>query len=225
MSQLLTLIGKDLHCELRSKETLGLHLTLALLFAALASFGVFSALLSPREISSIFPLLIWLIFLFCATSSISRSFEYEMSQHAIEGLLLSAVPAWVIFLSKVLVNTTIGFIGHMLAATALVLFFNLSVSEIILPFLLLSLAVILAYSSLATLLAFVSMHSRMRGMLLPLILLPLMFPLLFAAVELTAELLQSGRIDLSSGWVSLLLVFDGIYLVLGLNLFEHVVTE
>lgn len=69
-------------------------------------------------------------------------------------------------------------------------------STILLPLALLGLCSASALAALIVVLAAVASTSRMRGVLLPIIALPLLFPLFFAGVEMTTELVVSA-IDLT----------------------------
>ena len=61
--------------------------------------------------------------------------------------------------------------------------------------------------------------------MLPLIMFPLFIPTLGAAVMLTAEILSTGSLDISSFWFTLLCGLDLIFLALGSVLFQFVVWE
>ena len=67
--------------------------------------------------------------------------------------------------------------------------------------------------------------SQLINILSRLILIPLLSPLFFAAVELSTQVMTLHRIDLDSGWMSLLIGLDVLYVVLGLNLFQYVIRE
>lgn len=225
MSACLALLMKDLRSELRAKETLALQLILSLLLSAMVSFGLQGAFLNPREVGSVAPVMLWLIFFFSATLSLSRSFEYELKLGALNSVFLTGVSPSSIYVAKLLSNCLITILGQALTILCLGALLNLQIVPLLFPLLLISLAVVLGYSALSTLLALLAMRSKLRGMLLPIILFPLLFPLLFAALELTHELFLNASIDLSSPWVSLLAALDLIYVVLGLNLFGHLFQE
>jgi ABC-type transport system involved in cytochrome c biogenesis permease component len=55
--------------------------------------------------------------------------------------------------------------------------------------------------------------------------LPLTFPLLAAAIELFQAILQNGTLELDSIWLTLLVVADVLYFILGLNLFSFAIRE
>lgn len=222
---LITLLRKDLRCELRSRESLILVLCLALLLAVTASVGLEQSFLTPPELERVFPTVLWLVFLFSATLAVTRSFEYEVSNGAIDGLLLTGVSPGLIFTSKLISNCVVTLLGQTVAFSALTALLNLPYFALLLPILALSAMVTVGYSSLATILTAMTVGSRLRGMLLPLILLPLLFPLLFSALELTINLLSSSSINTASFWFVLLLAFDVVYLTLSFNLFYYVVSE
>jgi heme exporter protein B len=219
------LLKKDLRSELRGKEVLILHLTISLLLAAVVGLGIQNAFLTRDQIQALSPLFIWLIFIFAGTVSVARSFEYESNFRAIDGVILTGFPAGLVFLSKCLANVLVILLGHLVSISALAVLLNLSILSVLAQLLLLSLLVCFGYSALATLLSAITASSRLKGMLLPLILMPLLFPLFFGAIELTAQLFSYGSVDFSSGWLSLILVFDLLYLVVAMNLFEYSLGE
>jgi ABC-type transport system involved in cytochrome c biogenesis permease component len=65
----------------------------------------------------------------------------------------------------------------------------------------------------------------LKGILLPVLLFPLSFPLFFAAIELSMGLVTGGGLPASSPWLSLLVGLDVLYFVLGLNLIAYVVRD
>ena len=225
MQALFVLLKKDLILELRNRETLGLIVCLAILLSVVVSLGVSSSFLNEETVAKLYPALLWIIFVFAATISIGRSYEYEQQNRAIEGLILSGVEPWLIYLAKVLSNCCVVLLGHAVAIVVLSTLLNLSVWGISAQLMLVSVFVILGYTALATLLAGIASTAKLKDMLLPLILLPLLFPLFFAALEITAALFVENRIDFGSMWVSMLIGLDVLYLVLGINLYEFVIKE
>jgi heme exporter protein B len=210
-------------------------LSLAILVAVVISFGVTSVFLDPREREQLFPALVWLAFVLNAAVSLGRSFEYEVEHRAIDGLLVVGVAPEAIFFAKWLVNSVVLVLAHAVGVLALAVLLNVSLVSVLAPFSIVSGVVIAAYSALATLAAALSTTSRLRGALLPLILLPLVFPLFFCAVELTTQLMQQhltlgsvadGEIvGLRGGWFQMLLGLGALYLFLGAMLFDGAVRE
>lgn len=219
------LMRKDLALEFRSKETLVLMLALSLLLAVIVSSGVSTAFLDASAVKKCFPVFVWLTFVFSATVSIGRSYDYELEHMGIEGLIQAGASPSQIYLSKVVSNFCIVFLGHFFAVCALSILLDVNTLAVIAELMLLSFFVIVSYSALSTILAAMSSTSRLKNMLLPLILLPLLFPIFFAALETTAHLLTHNDIDFDSLWFSFLIALNVLYLVLGVNLYGFVIKE
>lgn len=225
MKTLIYLIKKEILQELRSKEVSVVIISLSLLLSVLSAIGVQLAFFNLEQVQRISPLLIWLTFLFSATSAIGRSFDFEIQYGALDGLKLARVPFPLVFLSKVLVTTVLLLISHLLSVLTLCVLLDLSLTIISYPFVLISLVIVVAYTSLATLFSAVTASSRMKGLLLPLILFPLLFPLFFAALEVTGDLIGQDGDFLGSFWVRFAALLSLIYFLLGLNLYQYVVEE
>jgi len=225
MRAFLELFAANFKLEFRVKETAVLMLTLAIMLSVVVSLGLGSALFDSKTRLLLFPALIWIVFLFSATVSIGRSFEYEIPNAALDGVILSGTSPAAIYLSKATFNLLVMLLSHVCAFCCLCAFLNVDLFQVLPEFLIVSLLVLLGYSSLATLLSAISISSRLRQILLPLLLLPLIFPLFFCAIELTFQLTLNRQLDFSSIWFSLLLGIDVVYLALGINLFEYAIKE
>ncbi|MCB0310884.1 MAG: heme exporter protein CcmB [Bdellovibrionales bacterium] len=225
IQSIFALIRKDLVLEWRRKEALVLSLSLSLLLSLTVSLGMHSAFLGAEEARAIFTPLVWIVSIFAATVSLGRSFEYETEFSAIDGLILSAVPLWQAYLSKVCVNFLVSLLSQLVAIASLSGFLNIDLSGMYLSLTFLSVGVMWGYAALATLLSGVSAHSSLRSLLLPLVLLPLIFPVFFSAVELSVELFATQSIGFGSFWLSLLLALLVLYTGLGCILFETVLRE
>lgn len=225
MNALFALIRKDLVIELRTKETIGVNLFLSIVVAVVAALGAQSAFIAGDVITRLFPALLWISFLFAATLAAARSFEPELEHMAIEGYLLSGAPPSLIFLSKWFSTTVIMMLGQIVNLVALGVLLDVPVGVWFFDLLVVSALVVLGFAALTTLLGGVSSTSRLKGILLPVILFPLSFPLFFAAIELSMGVVVGEGLALQSPWFSLLVGLDVVYGVLGLNLIEHVVRE
>lgn len=227
MSQLITLLKKDLLLEVRLGETLVLMAGLALLMAIIVAAGISSAMLPIKSVVRIFPALCWIIFVFVATIAMTRNFVAEQEHNAQEGLRLAGVSPGAMYISRVLINTVVLFIFQICSALILVVLLGIPLIDTVLSsrFFGLSLLVTFAYTGLSTMLAAIASVSRLGGMLLPLLLFPLLFPVLFAAIELTAILIGSGTLDLDSWWFALLASLAIMYSALGYSVFESVISD
>ncbi|MBN8548670.1 MAG: heme exporter protein CcmB [Deltaproteobacteria bacterium] len=219
------LLKKDFAIELRSKETLVLFAGLSILLCLVASFGVGTAALNAETTTRIFPALWWMIFLFSATISLGRGFEYELENAAMEGVLLSGASPTAIYISKVLGSFVLTFALQVLTLILLAGLLDVAVWGNFSTLVVISALIGFGYCALATILVALAGTSRLRSFLLPLILLPLLFPLLFCALELTSVVLIDGGAPWSSVWFTLGIVLVTVYSALGINLYSFVVRE
>ena len=221
----LALLKKDLLHELRTLESLVAIISLSILISVVAAVGFSSASLSPGDVRKIFPVLLWIVFIFSSTISIARSFEGELEHRAIDRLLVIGVSPVQMYLAKLVSNLILVGIGQVVVILSMLVLFNISAANIFLELVIVSFLVVLGYTALACLALVISSSSRVKSLILPIILIPLLFPLFLAGVELTVVLFLDGIISWSSGWLSLLIALDVIYVALGINLFQYVIRE
>lgn len=224
LRQFKALVHKDLMSELRGRQTALLLFSLGLLLSAVFASGITNAFLPPPEIRSLYPVVLWAVFVVSATIAVGRSLDYEQSLAGLEALFFTGTPGWLIFASKCLVVSLLMLIVQVFQIIALSVLLNVDLSGAFGGLVLISVPVIIGYSALAILLAGVASTSRLKDLLVPIILIPLLFPLLFAATELSGVLLL-GESLIGSPWLTLLLIVSLVYLLLGINLFEYILQE
>jgi heme exporter protein B len=83
----------------------------------------------------------------------------------------------------------------------------------------------LGFTTLGTLLAAMTVQTRAREALLPIVMMPVALPLLLSAVRTSASILNAAPQADSLQWLQILVVLDVIYLVMCFLLFEYVVEE
>ena len=81
----------------------------------------------------------------------------------------------------------------------------------------------LGFATIGTLFSCMSVRTRFREVLLPILLLPALFPLLAGAVEGTLAVLGGDPLPFAA--LQLLIVVDGIYAVIGFLGFDFVLDE
>jgi heme exporter protein B len=81
------------------------------------------------------------------------------------------------------------------------------------------------YAVVGTLLAAMTVHTRAREVMLPILLLPLAMPLLIAAVEATGGLLDGATLAEEGSWIGLLVAYDLIVLAVASLGFGYLVEE
>jgi heme exporter protein B len=221
VGQMLTIAGKDLRLEARSRERLVTMIT----FAALVAI-VFSFALDPTvRARSLLGAMIWVTILFAGTLGLGRSFTLEREQEALTGVLLTPVDRGALYLGKFLANLAILLVVEAVIFPVYALFFQASFAGSLLA---LAGVVVLAsvgFIALGTLFSAITAQTRLGDTLLPILLLPLMIPVVIFAATATQRLLIGRPVDEVVSSLRMLLAFDLIYLSVCTVLFRYVVDE
>ena len=211
---------KDVQVEWRGRQGLPVMLVFALMVVSLFNFAL---QLSPDLQAGLASGLLWVSLAFASTLGLNRSISLERENNALDGLLLAPVDRSAIFFGKTLGN---------FCFTSLVGFFLLPVFSLFYPQNMLRLPLVLvmllgigAYTSLGTLLSALSIQSRTRDVLLPVLLYPLALPILIAAVEATRGILAGQPLGDLRSWIYLLLASMLLFNAAGLVFFETILEE
>ena len=214
---------KDIRVETRSWEMVSTTLFFAASCVLVFSFAFVR---EGRPIDGAAAGIIWIAVAFSGTLALGRAFERERYQDAMRGLLMAPVQRSAIFLGKLL-----GIVLLMaVVETVVVLFvaFTFQVSLLLYPgylFLLLVTGTV-GFATVGTLFAAMLLRTSSRGVLLPILLYPVTFPVLIAGVGGTVALFQGQpNLDLARFWIALLAFFDAVFITLALWTFEPLMTE
>jgi heme exporter protein B len=167
---------------------------------------------------------LWLALLLSSTLTLAESFQTELEQRALEGLLLLPASDRAIYYGKAIANwIQLALLGIGLMPVMVVLYDagTLRVLEMA-GVILLGTA---GLSAPGTLYAGISSQARAKQTLLPLLLFPLVVPVLLASVKATSLLILGDPMGQIKSWLILLLCFDVIYWSLCGLLFGRVVED
>jgi heme exporter protein B len=158
--------------------------------------------------------------LFAAVSALNQAWARELRHQVLDAQRMSPAPGAALFVGKVLANFL--FVGavELLLAPLFAIFYNLHVLGNVW---LLLLAVPLGTWAIivnGTFFAALSIRSRNRELLLPLILFPIFMPALLGMV-LAISAILTGDSD-PALWIKLLLGYDVIFTTISMLLFEIV---
>jgi ABC-type transport system involved in cytochrome c biogenesis permease component len=217
------LIRKELAVELRGKEYATLLFCTTIVIGALIGAGVSSAVLDAATTTKIYPMLVWVVFLITTTTSSARASEAELDGRGFEGLLLAGVTGAQLYLSKVVVTTAMFSVTWVLLLAVTSAALDQTLSPVYGTLLLLGAGAALTVSALVVLVSGVAGTSTLRGVLMPLLTLPLLFPLFFAGVEITTECMLYGALTEGSIWPGVMTVLCAAFLLVGVNSYEAVV--
>jgi heme exporter protein B len=215
------ILWKDLVSEWRSRDRVVAMLLFSLLVVVVFHFAL-PGRRSEQNLANA-PGLLWTAYVFAAVLGLNRSFALELENDALSGLALAPGNRGWIFVGKAVANLVL--IGLVQAVTALVfaLFFDLDLRPVAA-----SLAGVVALGSLGicsvgTLFAAMSVRTRFREVLLPILLLPALFPVLAGAVAGSTAVMAGEGLPFAS--LQLLIVVDGIYLVVSFLGFDYILDE
>ncbi len=219
---MLAILWKDLRIELRTKETLAALLLLGLLTLVVLSFA-FDPTSPLREAAA--PGVLWVALIFAGTLGMNRSLLRERDADCLQGLLLAPVDRGSIYLAKTAGNFLVMVAAQLILLPLFVFFFNLPfwlTAARLAPVVALGL---LGFAAVGTMFAAVSLRTRAREVMLPLLMLPLATPLIIAGIQASTQLMGGATLGAIAHWLNLIGAFDAVFLVVGWMAFEYVVEE
>lgn len=221
MNAVLVALRKDLLLQWRGR----LQIVAVFAFGAAAlllfSFAVGPDSLALRQHAAGF---LWLGLLLASTLSLAESFERELEQRALEGLLLLPASAPAIYYGKAIANfLQLAVLGVALVPVMVILYDAGTLR--LLPLLGVILLGAAGLSAPGTLYAAMTAQARARQALLPLLLFPLVVPVLLAAVKATSLLILGDPMGQIRPWATLLAAFAVIHFSLCGLLFGRVVED
>lgn len=219
--QVAMLLWKDVRVELRAGELIYATLLFAIIVVLLFSFAFLGG--SPPTVEVMAGVL-WVALSLSGMLGISRSFERERESDTLRGLLLAPVERSALYLSKLLSVSLLMLLLCAVVVPALCLLFGMHVGDagawgrLIL---LLTLGII-GFAAVAALFGASLGRARVREVLLPLLVYPLVVPVLLAGARGTYAILYGTpeSLDDAARWLKFLLVFDSLAVMGGLWLFE-----
>jgi heme exporter protein B len=215
-----TILWKDLKIELRTKEAFSASFVFSLMVLVIFNFTLD---LTSDEALKMGAGFLWIAFAFGGVLSLNRSFALEREENCVQGLQLAPVDRGGIYLGKCLANVIFMLITQIILLPLFAVFFNVDITAR-LPYLLAVLALgTVGFSSVGTLFSAIAVHTRMREVILPVLLLPIAVPVLIAAVETTAY--AFGAEGDPSFWMRLLVVYDVVFVTVSFLIFGHVLQE
>lgn len=216
----LAVTWKDLAAELRSRELLSSMLVFSLLVILIFYFALE---LDVKARNGITAGALWVTFAFAGTLGLNRSMAVEKDRGCLDGLLLAPVDRSAIFFGKAISNLAFMLIVEAIVLPIYSVMYNVNLLNggLIMVTLLGS----IGYSAVGTLLAAMSVQTRTRDVLLPILLFPLVIPVLVAAVKASSGYLLALDMSEITPWLNILIVYDLIFIAVSFMVFDYVVEE
>lgn len=212
---------KDLIMEFRAKEVINSMLVFALIVTIVFSF-IFEPASKQKDevVGGIF----WIAVIFSGILGLSKTMMSEVQGGNMEALMLSPIDRSAIFFGKFLSN--FGFLIFM--EIVLLPLFAVFYSTNIIAHPKVILIVFLAtygYCLVGTLFSIISVRTKTREIMLPILLLPVMVPVILAAILSTNVFILGGKPEEASNWITLMAVFDIIFTAVIFAFFSFIVEE
>jgi len=226
----LEIARKDLKAEFRTKQMLNSMMIFALLVIVIFSFafGNEASITIPvlnRKITDLLaPGMLWIAFTFAGMLGLSRSFAGEKEEGCLEGLKLCPVDRSEIYNGKVVSNAVLMFLMEITTVPVFIVLFSYDIKNI--PGLaLVAILGTFGFIFVGTLLSALTVNTRTREILLPVVLFPVLIPVILSAVTATGVMLASGEISDIAGELQILAVYDIVFFIVAQLVFEYTIED
>ncbi len=187
LRQTLAIAAKDLRSEIRGKEAVNASVSFALVILLLFSFAFD---LEPEQIRDIAGGLLWLVFAFAGTLILNRSFARELVNDCLDALLASPVSGAQLFFGKCLANYVLIVIVECISLPVFVIFYNVRLPQRLALLFLVMLLGTWGITVIGTMFSAMTVNLRLRELMLPTLIYPMLIPALVGAIELSRVLIN-----------------------------------
>ena len=211
---------KDLLLEIRNKDVVVAVAGFALLVLVIFTFAID---LNQGNAKLVGPGVLWAGIAFAGVTGLNRAFTLEVEASTLEALMLAPISRDLIYLGKALGNFLFIAVAQIIVIPLFAVLFNL----IVLRWEMLAIALLttLGFSAVGTLFAAMSVRVRAREVMLPLLFLPVVTPLLMAAVESTSHMVNGRSWSDKAQRLQLAVAFDVAFIVVSAFIFQHILED
>jgi len=214
-------LAKELRLEFRTRELLNATIVFALVVVVLFSFSFEPTSAESRRLG---PGLLWVAFLFSGSLMLHPSLGREQVNQTLDALRMAPISSFAIVLGKTLANFLFLCAAEAVLVPVFAVLYNVSLVGVWGRLTLVIVLGTVGLSVTGTVFSAIAAHARMRELLLPLLLLPILTPLLIAAVEATGSLF-AVQATLERTWLAFLAGFDIVFLTASWLLSDFLLEE
>jgi len=213
-------VWKDLQAEFRSRELFSAMLVFSLLIILIFNFALELDVKTRQSVTSG---VLWATFAFAGTLGLNRSMAIEKDRGCMDGLLLAPVDRSAIYFGKVISNLAFMLIVEIIVLPVYSVLYGINLFQ---PGLLLVILLgSIGYVGVGTLLSAMSVQTRTRDILLPILLFPVVIPVILSAVKASGGYLEGLPFEEILSPLSLLITYDIIFIAVAFMVFDSVVEE
>jgi heme exporter protein B len=219
-TQSLWVARKDLAIEFRTKESLNSAGAFSIVILVLFSFAFD---LSGEETRDISGGLLWLCFSFAGALVFNRGFARELPNECLDALLASPLAAASLVVGKAITSLLLLLLVELVSFFVFGIFYDTNWLKQ--PWTLLLVCVLATWGIciVGSVFGALTVNLRLRELMLPVIIYPLLIPLLIAAIEMTNFVLTDQ--PFSFLWFRVLAAFDIIFSCLAIALAEIILVN
>lgn len=223
-SPFLTAVGaivwKDLQIEKHTRQTVSVMVMFSLVTVVMFNFALETELDAARNVATG---LLWATILLAGTLGLNRSLAIERENQNIDAILIAPIDRRAIYLAKVISVTIFTLLLELVLVFVFIIFFDKPFWR---PVVLLVLFLgTVGYVAAGVLITSMTMQTRSKEVLLPILLLPLVLPLILPAATAVGEsMVIAPEATIIRSMVSLVAAYDLAILATGLYTY-HLVVE
>jgi heme exporter protein B len=221
--QALLVAWKDLAVEFRTKESLNAAGAFAITILLLFSFVFDVESDTMREVAGG---LLWLVFAFAGALIFNRGFARELPNECLDALLASPLTGASLLLGKALSNVLMLLVIELISLFVFGIFYN--ERWWLRPVELAGVCVLATWgiSVIGAVFGALTVNLRLRELMLPVIVYPLLIPLLIGSIEVTNTVLAGTKLAAGDWlWGRVLIVFDVVFTSLALALADTILVN
>ncbi len=215
-----SIVWKDLRLERRTRQTVSIMVMFSIVTVIMFNFALETNLGAARDVATG---LLWATILLAGTLGLNRSLSIERENQAFDALLIAPIERNAIYIGKVISITFFTLLLEAIMIIMFIVFFNKPFWR---PQVLLILFLgTIGYIAVGVLITSMTIQTRSRDVLLPVLLLPLSLPLVLPAAMATSAFMFPELPPWSEvqSAVYLVIVYDLIMVAVGLLTYHYVV--
>ena len=217
------ILRKDLAIELRTRQSVAAMALFSVTVFVLFHFG-----LDRNEIEgSLASGVLWVTLLLATVLAVTRLFAAERDDAALDGILLAPIDRTAVYLAKAAALFLYLVLLEIVALPAFaVLLLGPDLTQALPELLAILLLADLGLAGVGALVAGLASETRMREVIVPLLLLPLLVPVLIASSKATKPLLMpvSATTDLGK-WLGFMALYDMVFVLLAVAVFDFLLED
>ncbi len=211
---------KDLLLETRNKDIIVAVSVFALLVLMIFTFAIDINQVNAKLTG---PGILWASIAFAGVTGLNRAFALELEGNTLEALMLAPISRDLIYAGKMFGNFLFITAAQIIVIPIFAVLFNLTVLRW--EMLVVSLLTTIGFSAIGTLFAAMTIRVRAREVMLPLLFLPVVTPLIMAAVESTSHVVNDSSWPEIYQWIQLAIAFDIAFIVISAFIFQQILED